>query len=182
METQAVLKAGIDGGNVLEIGSGPGYFGLEWLSHTKDGQLTGLEISENMIEISRRNAAAYALEKRAVYVGGNALEMPFEDETFDAVISNGSLHEWEDPVRVINEMFRVLKNGGYVFVSDLKRNICFPVRWMMKMGTRLPSIKAGLITSMNAAYTVDEIREIIKQTAFGTGDVKANPFWINYFV
>ena len=34
------------------------------------------------------------------------MEMPFEDESFDSVISNGSLHEWETPVRVFNEIYR----------------------------------------------------------------------------
>lgn len=42
------LKAGITRGNVLEIGPGPGYVGLEWLKQAPDSTLTGCEISRDM--------------------------------------------------------------------------------------------------------------------------------------
>lgn len=62
-----------------------------------------------MIETAQRNAAEYGFEERVEYVKGSALSMPLDDETFDAVFSNGSLHEWEEPQKVFSEIYRVLK-------------------------------------------------------------------------
>ena len=65
METQSVIKSGITAGAALEVGSGPGYLGLEWLKSTQDTTLTGLDISPDMIAVARRNAAEYGFAERA---------------------------------------------------------------------------------------------------------------------
>lgn len=56
IETKALLKAGIISGRALEVGSGPGYLGLEWLKSTQDTTVTGLDISPDMIALAQRNA------------------------------------------------------------------------------------------------------------------------------
>lgn len=87
---------------VLELGPGPGYLGLEWLKKTKDTALSALEISPAMIAKASKNAAAYGLTDRIKFFNGSCLGTPFPESAFSAVFSNGSLHEWEDPVRVFN--------------------------------------------------------------------------------
>ena len=52
IETKAILESGITSGNVLELGNGPGYLGLEWLKFTKGTKLTGLDISADMISLA----------------------------------------------------------------------------------------------------------------------------------
>lgn len=94
------IKAGITSGSAFEIGPGPGYVGHEWLTQTKGTNLTGCEISKAMIDVAKKNAAHYNLSDRVHYVEGSGLHMPFTDSSFDAVFSNGSLHEWEDPAQV----------------------------------------------------------------------------------
>lgn len=94
---ETIIAAGVCAGDVLEIGPGPGYVGLEWLKACPEGRLTALEISPEMIAMATKNAAGYGFSSRVQYAEGNALEMPFADDSFDAVFSNGSLHEWEDP-------------------------------------------------------------------------------------
>ena len=165
IETDDMILSGINSGNVLEIGPGPGIKGLEWLKKTDNTKLTALEISDNMISIAKKNAIDYRLSNRVNYIKGNATkEIPFEENTFDNVFSNGSLHEWEKPEQVFNEMYRVLKSGGKLFVSDLRRDINPIMKCDVKMGTKPRSMIKGLITSLNAAYTVEEINEIIKKT------------------
>jgi len=92
LETTLIIQAGISSGIALEVGPGPGYLGLEWLKQTKGTSLRGLDISEDMIAIAERNAGEYGLTERVEYLRGDARRMPFEDEYFDAVFSNGSLH------------------------------------------------------------------------------------------
>ncbi len=159
-----IIKSGILSGDVLEIGPGPGYVGLEWLKQSENSKLTGCEISKSMITMATKNAIEYGFEKRVTYVEGNAMCMPFAASSFDAVFSNGSLHEWEDPVQVFNEIYRVLKPGGYYCVSDMRRDVGAFKKWMIYFQTKPKAIRPGFLTSLYAAYTVSELDDIIKKT------------------
>jgi len=175
IETKDILKSGITEGFVLEVGPGPGYLGLEWLKYTEGTTLKGLDISTDMISIARRNAKQYGLSERVEYVHSSGAEMPFADETFDAVFTNGSIHEWSDPKNTFNEIWRVLKTGGRVFISDLRRDMFFLIKWFLWINSKPKEIRPGLITSINAAYTPDELREIIKETNLANCKVVENP-------
>ncbi len=176
LETGQIITAGICAGEALEIGPGPGYLGLEWLKRCTDAALTGLEISPNMIRIAKKNAQDYGLSSRVHYVEGNAMKMPFADGQFDAVFSNGSLHEWEDPLRVFGEVYRVLRPDGRYFISDLRRDISLPARVFMRLGTKPVSMKKGLKGSIDAAYTESELVKMLSDLAFREVSVKANAF------
>jgi len=178
IETKEVLGAGISSGNALEVGPGPGYLGLEWLKHTEGTTLKGLDISDDMIAIAERNAGEYGLTDRAKYVKGDARKMPFADEYFDAVFSNGSLHEWAQPEAVLNEMNRVLKPGGRYCISDLKRDMSPIIKWFLWFMTRPKEIRPGLITSINASYIFSEAEALLAATKLKGWRVKKNPLGI----
>lgn len=176
IETNQIIKSGIDKGNVLELGPGPGYLGLEWLKHTTDTQLTGLEISANMIKLARRNANDYGFnEDRVNYVHGNVMTMPFEDNTFDAAFSNGSLHEREDPKAVFIEIHRILKKGGRFFVSDLRRDLRPHIKLFLNITTK-KSMRKGLQSSINAAYTKQELESMLSDTLLSEVKVETGSF------
>ncbi len=141
IETKAIIQSGITGGSALEVGPGPGYLGLEWLKLTAGTQLTGLDISPDMICVARRNAAEYGLTERTEYLENSGATMPFEDNKFDASFSNGSLHEWADVSKTLAEIWRVLKPGGRLFLSDLRRDMVAPVKWFMWLVTRPKEIR-----------------------------------------
>jgi len=180
IETDDIIKAGITSGHALELGPGPGYLGLEWLKKTEGTNLTGLDISPDMLEICRRNADDYGLTDRATYVESKGQSMPFDDDHFDAVFTNGSLHEWENPVEVLNEIARVLKPGGRYFISDLRRDMNPLLRWTMWLGCKPKGMRPGLTTSINAAYTLEEIRTIVSQSQLHRPDARSNPIglWV----
>lgn len=178
IETRAILKKGIAHGHALEVGPGPGYLGLEWLRLTEGTRLTGLEISPAMIETARKNSRDYGLADRAEYVLGNGRMLPFPADSFDAVFTNGSLHEWADPLSTFQEMWRVLKNGGSLFVSDLRRDMSFLIRWFLWITVKPKTMRPGLITSLNAAYTADEIRDLAGTSRIGKCEIAANPIGV----
>jgi ubiquinone/menaquinone biosynthesis C-methylase UbiE len=175
IETKDILRSGITEGLALEIGPGPGYLGLEWLKHTEGTNLKGLEISTDMISIAGRNAEEYGLSERVEYLHSSGAEMPFCDETFDAVFTNGSLHEWSNPRSTFNEIWRVLKTDGKVFLSDLRRDMFFPMRWFLWINSKPQAIRPGLMSSIAAAYTPDELREMIQGTKLAHCTVGASP-------
>jgi ubiquinone/menaquinone biosynthesis C-methylase UbiE len=164
IETKAILQAGIDHGHALELGQGPGYVGLEWLKLTRDTHLTGLDISPDMVALAGRNAQAYGLTERANYVRRTGDRFPFEDQQFDAAFTTGSLHEWEDPRGTFAELWRVLKPGGILFISDLRRDMSPFIKWFLWLGASPREIRPGLVTSINAAYCVAELEELTRGT------------------
>jgi len=174
IETNDLIKSGINSGLALEIGSGPGYLGLEWLKKTEGTSLKAVEISRDMIGVARRNAEEYGLASRCEFKQGRAEEIPFNDGTFDAVFTNGSLHEWSKPKKAFDEIFRVLKPGGKYYISDLKRNMNPLVVWFLKINTKPKEIRPGLKSSIAAAYTKSEIVEILAGTKLKTTLVSEN--------
>ena len=175
IETKAIIQSGITGGRALEVGPGPGYLGLEWLKHTNRTRLTGLDISPDMIVVARRNAAEYGFSERTEYVESGGATMPFDDNQFDASFSNGSLHEWADVSKTLAEIWRVLKPGGRLFFSDLRRDMFAPVKWFMWLVTKPKEIRPGLITSINAAYTPTEVKGLLAESRFTDFTVSCNP-------
>lgn len=164
METDHIITSGITNGFALEIGPGPGYLGLEWLKKTESTVLMAVEISPEMTKIAERNAREYGLEGRVKYVKGDAYQIPFDDNTFDGVFSNDSLHEWSQPIRVFDEVYRVLKPRAKYFISDMRRDMNPFVRWFMKLMVKPNEIRPGFVSSINASYTTDELRSILDQS------------------
>lgn len=172
----SIIKAGITKGNALEIGPGPGYVGLEWLKKCPNAMLTGCEISRNMIQLAEKNAADYGFTARTKYVEGNGMQMPFPDGSFDAVFSNGSLHEWESPVKVFNELFRVLKPGGLFCITDMRRDVSPLLRKAIYASAKPKEIRPGFLSSLNASYTVEEIKEILSRSSLSNAEVQSEFF------
>jgi len=174
METPALLKHGMTCGQALEIGHGPGYLGLEWLKQTTSTHLVGLDISPDMQTLAGRNAQAYDLTDRTEYRLGSCDQLPFNDNTFDAIFTNGSLHEWANPCGAFDEIWRVLKPGGRYFISDLRRDMQGWMHAFLWLRVRPVAMRPGLGTSIGAAYTLAEIPTMLAKTSLKEGKVTGN--------
>lgn len=174
METDLIVKEGISSGLALEVGPGPGYLGLEWLKKTDGTTLKGLDISEDMIALACKNAAAYGMTARVGYVKGDARKMPFDNDYFDGVFSNGSLHEWAHPVEILSEVGRVLKPGGRYVVSDLRRDMNLLMKWFLWINTKPKAMRSGLLSSINASYVLSEAKDLLAKTSLPGWQVSQN--------
>ncbi|WP_052374275.1 class I SAM-dependent methyltransferase [Methanobacterium sp. SMA-27] len=100
--------------NILEVGCGSAR--LSCFLASKGYKTTCLDYSESALKVARKN---YELtHNKGRFVVGDAKKLPFEDNSFDIVLSTGLLEHFKDPQIVINEMTRVLKPEG-IFYSDI---------------------------------------------------------------
>jgi ubiquinone/menaquinone biosynthesis C-methylase UbiE len=110
----AILK----GKHLLEIGCGMGYDSLEFLK--RGVRVTSTDLTPQAVKLTRRHFEIEGVQPEDVRTA-NALELPFEDNTFDAVWANGVLHATGDTVRAISEARRVIKPGGRAIISHFYR-------------------------------------------------------------
>jgi ubiquinone/menaquinone biosynthesis C-methylase UbiE len=166
-----LIAAGINRGDTLEIGPGPGYLGLEWLRGTNGTTLTGLDVSPDMVEIAKRNVAEYEFTERVRYLLADACDIPFRSNRFDCVFSNASLHEWVNPRQVLNEIARVLRPGGSYYITDLRRCMSSLWKWIVWFMAWPKEVRPYFIASVNESYTIEEVKDILGDTRLRNSSV-----------
>ena len=162
----------IQKGKLLEIGPGPGYISIEIARLSPEMEIIGLDISDTMIEIAKKNANEHGLSERIEFRKGDASRMPFEDSSFNFVVSSGSLHHWKKPVQVFNEVYRVLKSNCRAMISDLRKDA--PQEKIREWANIIDSkiMRWGLKHSFKESYTAQQIEKIIKDTQFKEFEIK----------
>jgi len=100
-------------GDVLEVAVGTG---LNFGAYPSDIRLTGIDLSDEMLEIARNRARD--LGREVVLQQGDAHALPFDDATFDTVVCTFGLCAIPDIDRALDEMTRVLRPGGRLILLD----------------------------------------------------------------
>ena len=176
----AVLK---DHGEAVDLGCGAGQLVMEMARKAPGLHVTGIDLSAKMLADARHSAERAGLEDRVDFRLGNVEEIPFPDQSLDLVISTASLHHWTEPVKVLNEIDRVLKPGGAYYVFDLRRDMVLPFYLLIWFATQF-IVPAALhrvnepMGSRNASYTVQELADLVQQSGLHGGLVTTGPIWI----
>jgi ubiquinone/menaquinone biosynthesis C-methylase UbiE len=113
-------------GDVLEIGSGSGAMAAELLDQFADVRLTATDYDDSMVEFARDRLREFG--DRVEVKQADASQLPFPDESFDAVVSFIMLHHVIDWEKAIAEAVRVLRPGGRLVGYDLLASR--PMHWM----------------------------------------------------
>jgi ubiquinone/menaquinone biosynthesis C-methylase UbiE len=105
-----------DESKIADIGCGTGGQTMVIANHAP-GQITGVDLFPEFIEIFSRNAENSNLQDRMTGIVGSMANLPFEDEEFDLLWSEGAIYNIGFE-RGINEWKRFLKSGGFIAVSE----------------------------------------------------------------
>jgi len=155
-------KWGIRGGKALDVGTGTGLLAIGLARGIPGLEVTGLDLSDVVLELAVDNARESGVTSRVSYQRGDAEEMPFEDGAFDLVMSSNTLHLIENPIRMFDEIQRVLKPRGRFFISDLRRS------WL------------GILTKhIRASYSPKEVEDLLSQSRLRNWQVKDRFLWLS---
>ena len=165
------------GGSVLDVACGSGKLTAELARLAgPSGRAVGVDFSPRMLEIARHDHPGID------FIEGDALQLPFDDATFDATTIAFGLRNLADPVRGLREMLRMLKPSGRAVVLEFVR----PPRgvvggaYRVYLRTVLPAI-GGILSGEPSAYrylsdtvdsyrTPDELSDMASQA--GLSDVR----------
>ena len=106
--------------SLLDVGCGGGQFAIEISLLRNDLKVTGLDLSAG--QIRRAGKRAIAANVSSVFIKGDAMSLPFEDESFDIVYSIGSIKHWPDMKAGLAQCLRVLKPGGILMIVEIDKD------------------------------------------------------------
>ena len=152
----------ISGGRILDLATGRGEF-IQFLQQAlKDYEsINGIDNSEKSIEFAQKSNK----DDKVTYQVGDAYNLSFEDESFDIVTLSNSLHHFEEPEKILDEMKRILKPSGLIIVSEMhcdedqeetQKTHVLMHHWWGEIDTRL-----GIVH--NKTYTRGELIDLVEK-------------------
>ena len=155
-------KWGIVDGKVLDIGTGTGLLAIELAKKIPDVEVIGLDLSDVALKVARKNLQEIEQPFKVSFEKGDAEDTPFENCAFDLVVSSNTLHLIKNPVRMFDEIQRVLKPSGKFFISDLRRSLL------------------GMFSKhIRASYSTREVKEMLRRSMLQKWKVKDYFFWLS---
>jgi ubiquinone/menaquinone biosynthesis C-methylase UbiE len=161
------------GAAVLEVAPGPGYLSIELAR--RGFAVTGVEISQDFVDIERRNAREAAVT--VDFKQGNASALPLPDNAFDFVICSAAFKNFKEPLVALNEMHRVLKPEGTALILDMnhdatKEDIENEIKKTGMKGFDRLFVRFAFKTFLrNGAYTKEGFERLIAESDFSRHEI-----------
>ncbi len=113
---EIIGDTGINRGCCIDLGSGPGHLGMA-LAQKSELEIILLDKKTDMLKIARKNIDDRNLGGRVKTLLADVSSLPLADCSVQLVASRGSLFFWDEPIRVFNEVYRVLAPGGAAVIG-----------------------------------------------------------------
>jgi len=114
-------------GTILDVATGTGDLALAAMK-LNPSKITGIDISEKMLEIGREKIERKGLTAKIELLKGDSEHIGFPDNHFDAAMVAFGVRNFSDPVAGLKEMHRVIMPGGIVMVLEFSKPASFPFR------------------------------------------------------
>jgi len=131
---------------LLDIGTGTGDLAREAATQFPQARVIAADFTFEMMYVARKRDSLN-------FSSADALHLPFDDSSFDAVVSGFLMRNVIDLQKALQEQYRVLKNGGRIVILDTtrpKKNILSPLIWL-HMHVVIPAL-GELLTGIREAY------------------------------
>jgi 2-polyprenyl-3-methyl-5-hydroxy-6-metoxy-1,4-benzoquinol methylase len=162
-------------GRYLDVGAGPGILTSRVAEKFPQVEITALEPSEAMVAVGLDYVKSRGLEGRINYVTGNAADTALIQSLgqFDLIFSTYTLHHWEHPRKIIDNLLMGLTDEGLLLLHDLRR-----VWWLYWI-----PLNNGFIKSLRGAYVQPEIEALLQGIPPDCYEIKPEfPFMVSVFI
>lgn len=139
---------------ILDVATGTGDLAIALAQAIPQAEVTGIDLSEGMIEVGRRKIKTSGLDNRITLETADCLCLPFEDNSFDVITVAFGVRNFEHLDRGYSEMRRVLRPGGKLLVLELSTPTSKIIKPLYKIYTRgVIPIVGRLVSSDSSAYS-----------------------------
>lgn len=109
------------GQRLLDVAGGTGDISFRFLKRAGEGHATVLDLTEEMLIAGRQRAEAEQMAGQLDWIVGDAMALPFADNSFDVYTVSFGIRNMTDPQQVLHEAFRVLRPGGRLMVLEFSQ-------------------------------------------------------------
>jgi demethylmenaquinone methyltransferase/2-methoxy-6-polyprenyl-1,4-benzoquinol methylase len=139
--------------NILDVATGTGDFAITSYEILKPEKITGIDISDGMLEIGRKKIAKAGLENSIELINGDSEAILFDDNSFDAVTVAFGVRNFENLEKGLSEIKRVLKPGGKLIVLECTKPSLPVIKQLYHFYMKVITPKIGkIIAKNNEAY------------------------------
>lgn len=175
---------------ILDIATGTGDFAILAAQMLQPERLVGADISEGMMNIGVEKVRKAGLENIISFKKEDCMNLSFEENTFDAVITAFGIRNFQCLDKGLSEMYRVLKPDGHLCIAELTTPVSFPMKQLFRFYSNyiLPAY-GSLISKDRDAYEYltksieafpqgEEMMTILKKAGFHKTTFKRHTFGI----
>lgn len=151
--------------SILDIATGTGDLAILF-SQTQASKIIGIDLSAGMLEVGRRKVTELNLDDRLEMVQGDSENLPFEDNSFDAITVGFGIRNFENLEKGLTEILRVLKPNGIFVILETSVPTKFPLKQGYNFYTKtIVPIMGKLFSKDQKAYAY--LSESAKNFPFG---------------
>lgn len=134
---------------ILDIASGTGDLAILMQQRLRPHQVTGADLSEEMMEIGRHKAGRAGVAETVIFEYQDCMALTYPDRSFDAVTAAFGVRNFEHLDKGLAEMYRVLRPGGHVMILELTAPEWFPMNILYKIYTSTIIPLLGSVMSLD---------------------------------
>jgi ubiquinone/menaquinone biosynthesis C-methylase UbiE len=165
---ERAVELGPPEGLILDAGTGPARIPILLCQRRPQWRVIGIDLAQSMLDLGLKNIEDAGLQHQIELELVDAKRLPYPDAHFDMVVSNSLIHHLPNPLPFLQELNRVLKPNGAIFLRDLMRPASQEILYSIvdRVASECNDHQRQLFQdSLYAAFTLDEVKEMMQQAS-----------------